>query len=83
MFKVNNKDTKCQPDVFTVDFTHISKLFLLFLLLNLNKQLFARIFSEIFSRRFVIPQTMAYVRAIARACAITRANQEKGGFGGR
>ena len=41
MFKVTMKTPERRPDVFTVNFEHISHLFLVFLLLTLNKSLLA------------------------------------------
>ena len=43
MFKINNKDTRTTSTVsrvFTVNFEHISHLFLVFLLLTLNRKMF-------------------------------------------
>ena len=40
MFKVNNKNT---DSVFIVNFEHISRVFLVILLLILNKKIFARV----------------------------------------
>ena len=40
MFKVNNKNT---DGVFVVNFEHISRVFLVILLLILNKKFFARV----------------------------------------
>ena len=41
IFKVNYKDTRTRSGVFIVNFEHISHLFLVLLLLPLNKQMFA------------------------------------------
>ena len=44
MFKLNNKNTRATSrfGVFIANFEHISQLFLMFLLLTLNKQMVAR-----------------------------------------
>ena len=43
MFKVNNKNTKTTPGVFTVNFEHISNLFLLFLSAGVAQSGIARV----------------------------------------
>ena len=37
MFKMNNKDTRTTPSVFNANFEHILQLFLVILLLTLNR----------------------------------------------
>ena len=45
MFKVNNKNNRWRRSgVFIVNFEHISHLFLVFILLTLNKQMFSKVF---------------------------------------
>ena len=49
MLKVNSKDTRMTSSVFIVNFEHNLHLFLVFLLLNLNRKIFAGLRNQYFS----------------------------------